>query len=207
MAVRGILKMGDSRLLTKAEPVSEFCMPDINDLSHLQKSGWMSGNPTSEMNRSGEADRRSRLLQVANLIADMRDTMKEKNGAGLAAPQIGVPLRVVMFGIHNNPRYPDAAPIPETVLINPEITVLDHTLENAWEGCLSLPGLRGLVPRYKKICYLTSDVEGNRIECEAEGFHARIVQHECDHLDGILYPMRMDDMSRFGFEDALNGYV
>jgi len=167
MAAREILKMGDSRLLTKAKPVSESGMPDINDL-----------------------------------IGDMRDTMKDMDGAGLAAPQIGVPLRIVMFGVHDNPRYPDAAPIPETILINPEITVLDHTLENAWEGCLSLPGLRGLVRRYKKIRYRAFDVEGNRIECEAEGFHARIVQHECDHLDGILYPMRMDDMSRFGFEDA-----
>jgi len=146
----------------------------------------------------------SGIPEINDLVDDIRDTMSEKNGVGLAAPQIGIPLRIVMFGIHDNPRYPDAAPIPETILINPEITVLDHTLEYAWEGCLSLPGLRGLVPRFRKIRYLASDVQGNRIEREIEGFHARVVQHECDHLDGILYPMRMDDMSKFGFEDVLN---
>ncbi len=142
--------------------------------------------------------------EINNLIRDMRDTMNEKNGAGLAAPQIGIPLRIVMFGIHDNPRYPDVASIPETILINPEITVLDDTLEYAWEGCLSLPGLRGLVPRYKKIRYLASDFNGKPVEREVEGFHARVVQHEYDHLDGILYPVRMSDMSRFGFEDVLN---
>jgi len=137
------------------------------------------------------------------LICDMRDTMYTKNGAGLAAPQIGVSLRVVIFGIHDNPRYPEAADIPETILINPEMTVLDDMLAYAWEGCLSLPGLRGYVPRFKRIRYAGFNEHGNRIEREAEGFHARVVQHECDHLDGILYPMRMDDMRKFGFEDVL----
>jgi len=142
--------------------------------------------------------------ELGTLIYDMRDTMNEKNGAGLAAPQIGVLLRVVVFGIHDNPRYPDAEDVPQTVLINPVITILDKTMEYDWEGCLSLPGLRGYVPRFKRIHYIGFGEHGVRIEREAEGFHARVVQHECDHLDGILYPMRMDDMSRFGFEDALN---
>jgi len=141
--------------------------------------------------------------ELNTLIGDMRDTMGEKNGAGLAAPQIGAALRVVLFGVHDNPRYPDAEDVPQTVLINPVITILDNAVEYDWEGCLSLPGLRGYVPRFKRIQYTGSDERGHLIEREAEGFHARVVQHECDHLDGILYPMRMDDMRRFGFEDAL----
>jgi len=142
--------------------------------------------------------------ELKALIADMRDTMAEYDGAGLAAPQIGVGLRVVIFGVHANPRYPDAPEVPDTVLINPEIEILDEEKECGWEGCLSLPGLRGLVPRYKRIRYRGRDENGNIIEREADGFHARVVQHECDHLDGVLYPMRMDDMRQFGFEDALN---
>lgn len=143
-------------------------------------------------------------IELQALIADMRDTITAYDGAGLAAPQIGVGLRVVIFGVHANPRYPDAPEVPDTVLINPEIEILDEEKECGWEGCLSLPGLRGLVPRYKRIRYRGHDENGNVIEREADGFHARVVQHECDHLDGILYPMRMDDMRQFGFEDALN---
>jgi len=138
------------------------------------------------------------------LIEDMHDTMAGLNGAGLAAPQIGVSLRVLIFGIHNNPRYPDADDVSQTVLINPEIEVLEEAIEYGWEGCLSLPGLRGYVPRFKRIRYTGFDEHGIRIEREAEDFHARVVQHECDHLDGVLYPMRMNDMSKFGFEGALN---
>jgi len=141
--------------------------------------------------------------ELHDLICDMRDTMAALNGAGLAAPQIGVGLRVIIFGVHASPRYPEAEDIPETVLINPEMTILDNEMENGWEGCLSLPGLRGLVPRYKKIRYRGLDVPGEALEQTVEGFHARVVQHEYDHLDGVLYPMRMDDMSKFGFEDVL----
>jgi len=141
--------------------------------------------------------------ELNTLIEDMRDTMAGLNGAGLAAPQIGVSLRVLIFGIHDNPRYPDAEDVSQTVLINPEIEVLGESIEYEWEGCLSLPGLRGYVPRFKQIRYTGFDEHGIRIEREAEAFHARVVQHECDHLGGILYPMRMDDMSKFGFEDVL----
>ena len=131
------------------------------------------------------------------------DTMKAENGAGLAAPQIGVMQRVVIFGYQTNPRYPDAPPVPETVLINPEITPLGDEMEAGWEGCLSVPGMRGLVKRYQSITYRGYDPDGNLIEREASGFHARVVQHECDHLDGILYPFRIDDMRSFGFLDTL----
>lgn len=141
---------------------------------------------------------------LAQLIEDMHDTMQAHNGAGLAAPQIGVDLRVVIFGSGGNARYPDAEEVPETVLINPCIEVLDSSLEYAWEGCLSMHGLRGEVPRFFSIRYSGYDANGESLEREAEGFHARVVQHEVDHLDGVLYPMRMTDMSRFGFEDALN---
>jgi len=140
------------------------------------------------------------------LLIDMFDTMRAANGAGLAAPQIGVPLRVVIFGSDDsarNPRYPDADPVPRTVLINPVITVLSDELEEGWEGCLSVPGLRGVVPRYRKLRYVGVDEKGNPIDRVVDGFHARVVQHECDHLDGILYPMRMPDMSRFGFTEIL----
>lgn len=141
--------------------------------------------------------------QLHELIADMRDTMAHLNGAGLAAPQIGVLLRVVIFGVKHSPRYPDAEEVPDTVLINPVITPLGDDIEEAWEGCLSVPGMRGVVPRYSQLRYRGFDESGVAIDRTVEGFHARVVQHECDHLDGILYPMRMRDMSLFGFVDVL----
>jgi len=134
--------------------------------------------------------------ELEELLADMRDTMKAYNGAGLAAPQIGVPLRVVIFGVEANPRYPDAEPVPYTELVNPVLMPLGDEIEEGWEGCLSVPGLRGVVPR-------DADLRGHPIEREVAGFHARVVQHECDHLDGILYPMRMPDMRRFGYTEIL----
>jgi len=137
------------------------------------------------------------------LLADMHDTMEHLNGAGLAAPQIGVSLRVVVFGVKSNPRYPDAEDVPYTVLINPQLEPLTDELEEGWEGCLSVPGLRGVVPRYAKLRYRGFDAKGQEIDRVVEGFHARVVQHECDHLDGILYPMRVRDFTRFGFIDAL----
>lgn len=137
------------------------------------------------------------------LIADMFDTMQAANGAGLAAPQIGIDLALVIFGFRRNDRYPDAPAVPETVLINPIITPLDATEEEGWEGCLSVPGLRGIVPRHARIRYTGFDARGEPIDREAEGFHARVVQHECDHLEGKLYPMRIRDFSRFGFTSVL----
>ena len=137
------------------------------------------------------------------LLKDMWDTMAAENGAGIAAPQIGVLKRVVIFGYAHNPRYPDAPPVPPTVLVNPEITPLADTREAGWEGCLSVPGMRGIVPRFQHIRYSGFDEHGNRIEREASGFHARVVQHECDHLDGILYPFRIEDMRSFGYLDTL----
>ena len=133
----------------------------------------------------------------------MKETMAAKNGAGLAAPQIGVLQRVVIFGVDTNPRYPDAEPVPFTVLVNPTITLLTREVESDWEGCLSVPGMRGVVPRYTMLRYTGFDEEGSPIERVAEGFHARVVQHECDHLDGILYPQRMTDMRTFGFTKEL----
>lgn len=141
--------------------------------------------------------------ELRALVADMKDTMAAKNGAGLAAPQIGVSQRVVIFGVDKNPRYPDAEEVPFTVLVNPKITLLTREVESDWEGCLSVPGLRGVVPRYTKLRYTGTDEEGNAIDRVAEGFHARVVQHECDHLDGILYPQRMQDMTHFGFTKEL----
>jgi len=141
--------------------------------------------------------------ELRELVGDMRDTMAHLNGAGLAAPQIGVPLRVVIFGVTANPRYPEAEEVPDTVLINPVLAPIGTDLEEAWEGCLSVPGMRGVVPRYKGVRYQGFDEEGHLIDRSVEGFHARVVQHECDHLDGILYPMRIRDMSRFGFVDVL----
>lgn len=143
--------------------------------------------------------------ELEKLIADMYETMHAANGVGLAAPQIGVNLQVVIFGFEESVRYPDAPVVPETVLINPVITPLTEEIEEGWEGCLSVPGLRGLVPRYTKLRYTGFDQLGNSIDRTAEGFHARVVQHECDHLWGILYPMRIDDMAQFGFEDVLGG--
>ena len=139
---------------------------------------------------------------LAALLVDMRDTMRSLDGAGLAAPQIGVPLQVVIFGLEHSPRYPDAAPVPDTVLINPVITPLGEALEEGWEGCLSVPGMRGLVPRWRRIRYQGVDEHGVVIDREVEGFHARVVQHEVDHLLGILYPTRIRDLRNFGFMDA-----
>jgi peptide deformylase len=156
-----------------------------------------------------------RLLRVAQpvqafntseldaLVSDMFDTMRAAEGAGLAAPQIGVDLSVVIFGFSENQRYPDAPPVPETVLVNPRIEALDAAVEEGWEGCLSVPGLRGVVPRFARIRYTGFDAQGRRIEREADGFHARVVQHECDHLAGVLYPMRIRDFSRFGYTSVL----
>ncbi len=166
--IREILKMGDPRLLEKAQPVAAFGTPELGAL-----------------------------------IADMQDTMRAASGAGLAAPQIGVGLRVVIFGMEVNPRYPDAEAVPYTVLINPLLTPLSDELEEAWEGCLSVPGLRGVVPRWTRLRYSGFDAEGLALAREVSGFHARVVQHECDHLDGILYPMRIVDFSRFGYTDVL----
>jgi peptide deformylase len=202
MAVRDILKMGDQRLLRVAKPVQAFNTP---------------------------------ALQA--LLQDMRDTMAAANGAGLAAPQIGEDVQLVIFGSGQvNPRYPDAPPVPPTVLINPAITPIltpifeskqplalinpaqsahdliafdlqfqaePEALEEGWEGCLSVPGLRGIVPRFKKIRYQGFDETGQAIDRTVDGFHARVVQHECDHLHGILYPMRVKDFTRFGFTDIL----
>jgi peptide deformylase len=137
------------------------------------------------------------------LIMDMFDTMAALNGAGLAAPQIGVSQRVVIFGIEANPRYPDVELVPTTVLINPQIEFLTTETDDAWEGCLSVPGLRGVVTRYTHLRYKGFDQHGAPIERVAQGFHARVVQHECDHLDGVLYPMRLKDVRLFGYEDAL----
>ncbi|MBK6743553.1 MAG: peptide deformylase [Hydrogenophilales bacterium] len=168
MAIRTILKMGDTRLLQPAEPVTGFDTPELHAL-----------------------------------IADMFDTMADAGGVGLAAPQIGVGLRVVIFGFEHSARYPDAPPVPLTVLVNPVITPLDEAVEDGWEGCLSVPGLRGWVPRYTRIRYQGFDPYGNAIDRSVEGFHARVVQHECDHLIGKLYPMRIRDFSRFGFTEVL----
>lgn len=168
MPTKTILRMGDARLLRRAEKVQEFGRPHLLEL-----------------------------------IADMRDTMREYNGVGLAAPQIGVNLRVVIFGVHSSPRYPDAEPVPDTVLINPVITPLGSDTEDDWEGCLSVPGLRGKVPRHRTIRYQGFDEHGSLIDRTVSGFHARVVQHECDHLDGVLYPMRIRDFSHFGYTDVL----
>lgn len=220
MAIRTVLRMGDERLWQRAEPVSRFGTPELREL-----------------------------------LADMRDTMQSLNGAGLAAPQIGVALRVVIFGVRlrhvadkttshstgpskddeqvagyaqqplagaaacnplphqtpahtvsgvqHNSRYPDAESVPETVLVNPVITPLGNVMEEGWEGCLSVPGLRGLVPRHAHIRYQGRDEYGAIIDRTVSGFHARVVQHECDHLDGILYPMRIRDFSKFGYTEEL----
>jgi peptide deformylase len=137
------------------------------------------------------------------LIKDMEDTMAHMNGAGIAAPQIGVSLRVVIFGVGANPRYPDAGHVPYTVLINPVLHPVGDEVEDGWEGCLSVPGMRGIVPRYRRLHYTGFDQYGNAIDRLVSGFHARVVQHECDHLDGILYPMRIRDLANFGFTDVL----
>ncbi|MGA8862300.1 MAG: peptide deformylase [Gallionella sp.] len=220
MAIKTVLRMGDARLFQRSEPVTRFDTRELHEL-----------------------------------LADMRDTMHAMNGAGLAAPQIGVGLRVVIFGVRlrhvtdkttshstrrendslqvagyaqqpiagaaagsplphqtltrtesgvqRNPRYPDANEVPQTVLINPVITPLDGSMEDGWEGCLSVPGLRGMVPRHAHIRYQGRDEYGALIDRTVSGFHARVVQHECDHLDGILYPMRIRDFTRFGYNEEL----
>jgi len=141
--------------------------------------------------------------ELQELVADMFETMRSVNGAGLAAPQIGVDLQLVIFGFNRNDRYPDAPPVPETVLLNPVIEPIGDEVEEGWEGCLSVPGLRGVVPRFARIRYRGVDLEGRPLEREAEGFHARVVQHECDHLVGTLYPVRIRDFSRFGYTSVL----
>jgi peptide deformylase len=166
--IREVLRMGDERLLQRAQPVQRFGTPEL-----------------------------------AALLQDMRDTMAHMNGAGLAAPQIGVGLRVVIFGVAANPRYPDVEEVPDTVLINPELLPLSDEIQEAWEGCLSVPGMRGWVPRWSRLRYAGFDEHGRRFERSVAAFHARVVQHECDHLDGILYPMRIRDLSKFGFNEAL----
>jgi len=162
--------------------------------------------------KMGEASLLERSLEVEDfnteeleqLLQDMWDTMAAENGAGLAAPQIGINLRVVVFGYQQNPRYPDAPTVPETVLINPVITPIGEETEHGWEGCLSVPGMRGLVPRYRQIRYQGCDQFGNAIDRSVSDFHARVVQHECDHLDGILYPQKITDMRYFGFCEELD---
>ena len=200
MAIRDVLKMGDERLLRRADEVAVFDTPELHAL-----------------------------------LADMRDTMQALDGAGLAAPQIGVNLRVVIFGVglrhvtaqqpiagaaicsplthqtlartvsggERNPRYPDAEEVPQTVLINPVLTPLAEAMEDGWEGCLSVPGLRGLVPRYTHLRYQGRDEYGALMDRTVSGFHARVVQHEYDHLEGILYPMRIRDLRHFGFNEVL----
>jgi peptide deformylase len=140
---------------------------------------------------------------LAELVADMDETMRALHGAGIAAPQIGVDARVVIFELQENPRYAHIAPVPYTVLVNPQLTVLGDEQEEGWEGCLSVPGMRGLVPRFRRMRYQGFDVQGAPIERTVEGFHARVVQHEVDHLDGVLFPQRVQDLRNFGFEDAL----
>ena len=146
-------------------------------------------------------------VQMQELLIDMEDTMRALHGAGIAAPQIGVSLRVVIFELQENPRYPQVAPIPFTVLINPTLEPLGTEMEEGWEGCLSVPGLRGVVPRHRRLHYSGLDAQGQFFERSVEGFHARVVQHEVDHLDGVLFPQRVEDMTRFGFEDALLGQM
>ena len=141
--------------------------------------------------------------ELDTLIADMFETMRAAEGVGLAAPQIGVDLQLVIFGFEHSERYPDAPEVPRTILLNPVITPLSHDMEDGWEGCLSVPGLSGVVSRYSLVRYDGVDPQGRRIECTAEGFHARVVQHECDHLIGRLYPSRITDFSKFGYNDVL----
>ena len=166
--IRSVLKMGDPRLLERAQPVTQFD-----------------------------------TLELRSLIDDMHDTMAALDGAGLAAPQIGVGLQVVIFGVGRNPRYPDAEEVPYTVLINPVLTPMGREMGEAWEGCLSLPGMRGLVPRYRRLRYQGFDQRGEPIDRTVADFHARVVQHECDHLQGVLYPMRIRDLRNFGFTEVL----
>ncbi len=153
--------------------------------------------------RKAEPVQQFNAPELNTLIADMFDTMAELNGAGLAAPQIGVSQRVVIFGVEANPRYPHVEPVPTTVLLNPVLTPIGNNMEDGWEGCLSVPGLRGLVTRHLNLRYTGFDQHGKPIDRTVSGFHARVVQHECDHLDGVLYPMRLRDIRLLGFEEAL----
>ncbi|MYD78617.1 MAG: peptide deformylase [Gammaproteobacteria bacterium] len=159
------------------------------------------GNPQLLQVSEPVAD--SEISELEDLVTDLIDTMTAAEGAGLAAPQIGVMKRVVIFGFEHNERYPDAGSVPFTVLINPELEVLDNQVQYGWEGCLSVPGMRGKVPRAHNLRYRGFTLDSSPIDRTVDGFHARVVQHECDHLDGILYPMRMEDMRYFGFEDQL----
>ena len=168
MTIETVLKMGDDRLLRKAQPVTEFDTPELHQL-----------------------------------VSNMLETMRAMDGAGLAAPQIGIDLRLVLFEIQENPRYPDVETIPLTILVNPVIEPMGAEMEEGWEGCLSIPGMRGLVPRFSRIRYSGFDPHGCAISKEVSGFHARVVQHECDHLDGMLYPMRIRDLANFGFSSVL----
>ena len=173
MAIKTVLRMGEPLLLQIAQPITQF-----------------------------------NTAQLHALIEDMQDTMRAMNGAGIAAPQIGTSLQVVIFGqkqdsLEKNPRYPDADVVPYTVLINPTLTPINDQMEDGWEGCLSVPGMRGVVPRYLTLHYSGFDQFGNVIDRLVSGFHARVVQHECDHLNGILYPMRITDLSQFGYVDVL----
>ena len=173
MAVRTVLRMGEPLLLQPALPITAFNTPELHAL-----------------------------------IADMQDTMQSMDGAGIAAPQIGVSLQVVIFGQkevdgRSNPRYPDAEEVPYTVLINPVLTPVGSEMEDGWEGCLSVPGMRGIVPRFERLHYSGFDAYGNTIDRLVSGFHARVVQHECDHLIGVLYPMRIKNLKDFGFTDVL----
>jgi peptide deformylase len=145
--------------------------------------------------------------ELLALIADMDDTMRAQHGAGIAAPQIGVGVRVVIFELRDNPRYPHIKPVPYTVLVNPTLTALTQEQQDGWEGCLSVPGMRGLVPRFTHLRYQGFDAYGTPFERTVEGFHARVVQHEVDHLDGILFPQRVRDLRDFGFEDVLAGQM
>ena len=145
--------------------------------------------------------------ELKSLVGDMDDTMRSLSGAGIAAPQIGVSQRVVIFEVQENPRYPHVTPVPYTVLVNPELTPLAEEMDDGWEGCLSVPGMRGLVPRFRRLRYQGFDLHGEPIDRTVEGFHARVVQHEVDHLDGILYPQRIKDLRDFGFEDVLLGQM
>ncbi len=154
------------------------------------------------LERSQEVERFG-TPELEQLLVDMHDTMTALSGAGLAAPQIGVQQRVVVFGVGHNPRYPDAEQVPYTVLINPIITLVGEEIEEGWEGCLSVPGMRGLVPRYRSLRYRGYDQNGAPIDRTVSNFHARVVQHECDHLDGVLYPMRILDMRNFGFHEVM----
>ncbi len=168
MAIKLVLKMGDSRLLQVAERVETFD-----------------------------------TLEFKTLIQDMQDTMEAENGAGLAAPQIGVGLQVVIFGVEKNSRYPDAEEVPYTVLVNPVVKPITQSMEEDWEGCLSVPGMRGMVPRFSRVRYHGFDQFGKSIDRSVDGFHSRVVQHECDHLQGILYPMRITNFRMFGYTEVL----